>query len=46
MWFNYTKKASNCNEATKFIIAEAHMQRWRQQKQKLLNLNSTRKTFL
>jgi hypothetical protein len=45
MVINYTKKTNNCNAAAKLIVAEAEIQRWRQQNEKLLNVNSTWKSF-
>jgi len=41
MVINYTKKTNNCNAAAKLVVAEPNLQRWRQQKEKLLNMNST-----
>jgi len=45
MVIKHTKKTNNCSTAAKLIVAEANIQRWRQQKQKILNMNSTRKSF-
>jgi hypothetical protein len=41
MMINYTKNATNFKPVRKFIVAEANIRRWRQQKQTLLNVNST-----
>jgi hypothetical protein len=41
MVIKHTKKTNYCNGAAKLIDAEANIQRWRQQKQKLLNMIST-----
>ena len=39
------KKTNNCNTARKFGTVEANVRRWKEQKQKLINTNSTRKSF-
>lgn len=36
---------NNCNTATKFSIVESNIWGWRQQKQKLINANTTQKSF-
>lgn len=36
---------NKCNTATKLSVVEANIWRWRQQKQKLINTNSTQKSF-
>lgn len=42
---NYDKKMNNCNTGTKFSIVESNIWGWRQQKQKLINTNTTQKSF-
>lgn len=42
---NYDKKMNNCNTATKFSVVESNILGWRQQKQKLINVNSIQKSF-
>jgi hypothetical protein len=38
----YAKKTNNYKAARKFSVAEAKVQRWKEQKQKLINANSTK----
>jgi hypothetical protein len=38
---NCGKKTNNYNAARKFSVAEANVQKWQEQKQKLINANST-----
>jgi hypothetical protein len=39
----YAKKTNNYKAARKFSVAEVKVQRWKEQKQKLINTNSTKK---
>jgi hypothetical protein len=41
---NYAVKTNNCNAARKFSVAEANVQRWKEQKQKLINTNTIQKS--
>jgi len=41
----YAKKTNNYKAARKFNVVEAKVQRWKEQKQKLINANSTQKSF-
>jgi hypothetical protein len=36
----YAEKTNNCEAARKYSVSEANIQRWKQQKQKLKNVNS------
>jgi hypothetical protein len=35
----YTDKTNSCSAARKFSVVEANVQKWRLQKQKLINVN-------
>ena len=41
----YAKKTNNYKAAGEFSVVEAKVQRWMEQKQKLINANSTKKSF-
>jgi len=40
-----SRKQINYNAARKFSVAETNIRRWKEQKQKTINANSTWKTF-
>lgn len=41
---NSAKKMNNCSAARKCSVVEVSVQRWREQKQKLMNMRSTWKS--
>ena len=43
-WLTISRKETNYNAARKFSVAEANVWRWKEQKQKVINANSTRKS--
>ena len=45
MMINHAEKTNNSNTARKFMVLEANVQRQRKQKEKLINVNYTNKSF-
>jgi hypothetical protein len=45
MVFRHAEQINNCEAARKYSVSEANVRRWKQEKQKLTNVNSTRKSF-
>jgi hypothetical protein len=43
--FKHAEQTNNCEAARKYSVSKANIQRWKQQKQKLTNVNSTQKSF-
>jgi hypothetical protein len=41
---NYAEKTNNCNATRTFCVEEANVQRWKEPKQKLIDLNTTQKS--